>query len=271
MLFLAQQNVKPLVSLSRKPLSMPKRPAVPALADQNAAAGGIATLDRALSLLTCFSAAQPALSLADLAGRTRISKSTVLRMLASLAHAHMAQRLPDGRWTVGAEVERLHRVFAASFSLESAVMPALQALVDSTQESAAYYVPHGAQRLCLYRVDSPRPVRDNQKPGDLLPLDRGAGGRILQAYAALLAGKTGHGADDTLGAKIRREQVVVLIGDRVPELAGLAAPVFGADGTLAGAVTLTMPAERLDRGYALPVQMAGRSITNHLGGRWPSP
>ena len=58
---------------------------------------------------------------------------------------------------------------------------------------------------------------------------------------------------------------------RSPELAGLAAPVFGADGTLAGAVTLTMPVERLDRAYALPVQMAGRSITNHLGGRWPAP
>lgn len=249
---------------------MPKRPAVPALADQNAAEGGIATLDRALSLLTCFTASQPVLTLAELAGRTRISKSTVLRMLASLAHAHMAQRLPDGRWTVGAEVERLHRVFAASFSLESAVMPALQALVDATQESAAYYVPHGNVRLCLYRVDSPRPVRDNQKPGDLLPLDRGAGGRILQAYAAAQAGTAGHGGDHTLGARIRREQMVVLIGDRVPELAGLAAPVFGADGNLAGAVTLTMPTERLDRAYALPVQMAARSITNNLGGRWPT-
>ncbi len=251
---------------------MPKRPAVPALADQNAAEGGIATLDRALSLLHCFSAAQPVQTLAELAGRSRISKSTVLRMLASLAHAHMAQRLPDGRWTVGAEVERLHRVFAASFSLESVVMPALQALVDATQESAAYYVPHGTQRLCLYRVDSPRPVRDNQKPGDLLPLDRGAGGRILQAYGGRDGGGVGgHAGDGTLGAKIRREQVVVLVGDRVPELAGLAAPVFGADGTLAGAVTLTMPTERLDRGYALPVQMAGRAITERIGGRYPSP
>ena len=245
MLFCRLQNVN-FTAFSK----MPRRPAVLALADQNAAEGGIGTLDRALSLLACFTAAQPVLSLAELAGRSRISKSTVLRMLASLAHAHMAQKLPDGRWTVGAEVERLHRVFAASFSLEQAVMPALQALVDATQESAAYYVPHGEQRLCLYRVDSPRPVRDNQKPGDLLPLDRGAGGRVLLAYAG---GVGGHAGDGTLGARIRREQMVVLVGDRVPELAGLAAPVFGADGGLAGAVTLTMPVERLDRGYALPV------------------
>lgn len=244
---------------------MPKRPAVPALADQNAAEGGIATLDRALSLLACFSAAQPVLTLAELALRSRISKSTILRMLASLAHAHMATRLPDGRWTVGAEVERLHRVFAASFSLEDAVMPALQALVDATRESAAYYVPHGDRRLCLYRVDSPRPIRDHQKAGDLLPLDRGAGGRIFQAY------RQNPDGDAALGAGIRREQVVVLTGDRVPEIAGLASPVFGADGKLAGAVTLTMPTERLDRAHILPVQAAGRSITKSLGGRYPSP
>lgn len=245
---------------------MPKRPAVPALADQNAAEGGIATLDRALSLLACFSAAQPVLTLAELAGRTRISKSTILRMLASLAHAHLAQRLPDGRWTVGAEVERLHRVFAASFSLEDVVMPALQALVDATHESAAYYVPHGSQRLCLYRIESPRPVRDNLKPGDLLPMDRGAGGRVLQAYADDDAP-----SDDALRTRIRREQVVVLVGDRVPELAGLAAPVFGPDGALAGAVTLTMPSNRLDPAHAEPVQAAGRAITRGLGGRFPAP
>ncbi|WP_198971215.1 IclR family transcriptional regulator [Xylophilus sp. ASV27] len=240
---------------------MPRRAAQPALADQNAAEGGIATLDRALSLLGAFTTAQHALTLAALAEHTRIYKSTVLRMLASLEHAHLVQRLPDGRYALGAEVERLHRVFAASFSLESVVTPVLRALVDETQESAAFYVPRGDRRLCLYRVSSPRPVRDNLQPGDLLPLDRGAGGRILQAYS---------GARDALSAKIRREQVVVLVGDRVPELAGLGAPVFDAAGALAGALTLTMPTERLDPRHAEPLRQAARRITAQLGGVYPA-
>ena len=241
---------------------MPRRPAQAAIADENAAEGGIATLDRALSLLGCFTPAQPVLSLAELAARSRITKSTVLRMLASLAHAHLVLRLPDGRFSLGGEVERLHRVFSASISLEAVVMPALRTLVDMTQESAAFYVPRGDQRLCLYRIDSPRPVRDHMRVGDLLPIDRGAGGRILQAYS---------GGGGTLGERIRHEQMVVLVGDRLPELAGLGAPVFGADGALIGAVTLTMPAERLDRNYGKPVQQAARRITTALGGRWPDP
>jgi DNA-binding IclR family transcriptional regulator len=239
---------------------MPRRAAVPALADQNAAAGGIATLDRALSLLGAFANADPVLTLAQLAERTRLYKSTVLRMLASLEHAHLVQRLPDGRYALGSEVARLHHVFAASFSLEALVMPVLRDLVAQTQESAAFYLPRGAQRLCLCRVDSPRPVRDHMQAGDLLPLAHGAGGRILQAFS---------GAKGAWADQARREQLVVLSGDRVQEIAGIGAPVFDAAGKLYASLTLTMPAERLLPEQAPLVREAAARITGLLGGRYP--
>jgi DNA-binding IclR family transcriptional regulator len=241
---------------------MPRRSALPALADQNAAEGGIATLDRALSLLGAFTASTPVLGLAELSERTQIYKSTVLRMLASLEHANLVHRQPGGRYALGVEVKRLHQVFESSFSLESVVMPVLQELVDKTKESAAFYVRQGDQRLCLYRVHSPRPVRDHMQPGDLLPLDRGAGGRILMAYA---------GAKGAVYSKIRREQCVVLVGDRVPELAGIGTPVFDASGAMVGAITLTMPAERLNRDDAQFVRVAARHMTTMLGGAYPPP
>jgi len=56
------------------------------------------------------------------------------------------------------------------------------------------------------------------------------------------------------------------VGDRSPDLAGIAAPVFGATGNLAGAVTLTMPANRFRKGYASAVKSAAREITSKLGG-----
>jgi DNA-binding IclR family transcriptional regulator len=241
---------------------MPRKAALPALADQNAAPGGIATLDRALSLLTVFTARNPAPTLAQLAEGTQLYKSTVLRMLASLEHAHLVYRLPDGRYSLGAEVERLHQVHAASFSLEAVVMPVLRALVAQTRESAAYYVRQGDQRLCLYRVDSPRPVRDHMRVGDLLPLDRGAGGRVLRAYTG------GRGA---LYARIRREGLVALAGDRVPEIASVAAPVFGPGAELLGSLTLIMPSERLDPGFNKPVLLAAQKLTAVLGGAAPTP
>jgi DNA-binding IclR family transcriptional regulator len=241
--------------------TVPKKSSTLSLADQNAAAGGVAAVDRALSLLDVFSAAEPLLTLAELAARTRLHKSTALRMLASLVHAHLVQRRPDGRYALGAGIARLHSIQAASFSLEAVIMPELRHLVALTQESAAFHVQQGeAHRICLHRVDSPRPVRDHMKVGDLLPLDRGAGGRVLQAFS---------GEKGELYDRIRREQVVVLLGDRLPELAGLAAPVFAADGSLFGALTITMPAERFDASYDRAVMAAARRLTTLLGGVYP--
>lgn len=235
---------------------MPRRPASPALADENAADGGVATLDRALSILRVFTTARPQATLAEIAAYTRVSKSTLLRMLASLAHAQWVLRLDDGRYALGAEVERLQRVRAATHTLEPLVMPALRALSAQTGESASFYVRQGAQRLCLLRVDSPRPVRDHLRVGDLLPLDRGAAGRVLLAF---------DGARGATSARIRREGVAVLAGDRVPEIAGVAAPVFGAEGRLAGALTLSMPVERLRPGLAAPVVAAAAALSARLG------
>lgn len=237
---------------------MPKKAALPALADENAAEGGIATLDRALSLLGAFTAANPTPTLAEIADHARVYKSTVLRMLASLEHAYVVQRRADGRYALGSEVERLQRVHALSFSLEAIAMPVLQKLADETRESASYYVPRGDQRLCLFRVDSPQPVRDHRRPGELLPLDQGAGGRVLLAYS---------GARGSLYARIRREGVAVLSGDRNPEVSGIAAPVFGPGDVLDGALTLTMPSERLDPALARNVVEAAERLSRMLGGR----
>jgi DNA-binding IclR family transcriptional regulator len=236
---------------------MPRRSRIPARADEHAADGGVGTLDRALSILAAFTQDQPTPSLAQLAQATRLHKSTLLRMLASLVHAHLVIRLADGRYALGAEVERLQRVRAASVSTESLVMPVLQALAEQTGESSSYWVRQGDQRLCLFRVESSRPVRDHLHTGALLPLQRGAGGRVILAFS---------GARGAVYAALRREGVAVMAGDRDPEVAGVAAPVFDADGALAGAITLSMPAQRLQAQWAGPVKAAAQRLTRLLGG-----
>ena len=66
----------------------------------------------------------------------------------------------------------------------------------------------------LHRVDSDQPLRDHVKAGDLLPLNRGAGGRVLMAFG---------GTKGALYSRIRRDEVLVIEGDRTPELAGISA------------------------------------------------
>lgn len=228
------------------------------------APGGAAAADRALALLAAFRAGDGALSLAELAQRTGLYKSTALRLIASLEHARLLQRLPEGGYVLGSEIARLHAIHAASFSLDHLVLPELQRLVKATGESAAYHVRQGegreAVRLCLYRVDSPHPVRDHIRAGDVLPVDRGTGGRILMAFDPALARRV-RPADRALLAAIRQRGFHAATGDRLAEVAGISAPVFHADGTLAAALTLTMPSHRYDERYVKHVLEAARRLT----------
>lgn len=224
-----------------------------------APSGGVVAVDRALLLLKSFEDGDNALSLAELAARTQQHKSTVLRLLASLQQFGFMQRDAQGRYRLGPEVARLARLYTGSFSLEEAVLPVLHALVDKTRESAAFHVRQGEQRLCLYRVDSPQPIRDHISAGDLLPLDRGAGGRVLMAFA---------GAPGAVCAKARRERVVALKGDRAEGVAGVSAPVFGASGELVGALTLSLPVQRYKAGLPAVVRAAAKRLTESLGGEF---
>lgn len=241
---------------------MPRKAAQPSVADEHAAPGGAAAVDRALSLLAAYRAGDGALSVTELAERTRLYKSTVLRLLASLAHAGLLQRGEDGRWMLGHEVARLGALHAASFSLEDVALPVMRELVARTRESASFHVRQGDQRVCLLRVDSPQLLRDHVRAGDVLPLDRGAGGRVLLAFG---------GARGRMYDRIRADGHAVLVGDRVSGLVGISAPVWQADGVLAGALTLTLPETRQRSAWVDALCAAADKITRRLGGARPAP
>lgn len=239
---------------------MPRKAAQSSVADQDAAPGGAAAVDRALSLLAAFRPGDAVLTLAELASRTQLYKSTALRLLASLEHAGLVQRHGESGYGLGPGLVRLHALYAAAFSLDAQLLPVLRDLVARTRESAAFHVRQGDQRLCLLRVDSPQLLRDHVRAGDRLPLHRGAGGRVLLAFS---------GARGRLYAQIRRDGYLLRTGDRVEGLTGISAPVWGPGGTLAGALTLTLPEQRLQPGFVEAVRQAAARATRALGGHAP--
>ena len=234
---------------------MPRKPSVASVADEQAAPGGAAAVDRALTLLSAFKTADHSLSVTELAERTKLYKSTALRLLASLAHGGFMQKTPAGRWALGPEIARLASLYTASFSLEDVVLPVMKQLVAQTGESVALHVKQGGHRLCLFRVDSPQLLRDHVRAGDLLPLDRGAGGRVLMAYS---------GAPGQVYDRVRRDGYILTVNDRVPGLVGVSAPVWKNGTELVGALTLTVPENRYQVRFVKTLRDAAAVLCQQL-------
>jgi DNA-binding IclR family transcriptional regulator len=221
---------------------------------------GVASVDKALGVLCLFTPLKPELTLAQIASETGLYKSTALRMLASLENAGLVIKKMDGKYILGRSIAVLHSAYQENASLENIAMPILRMLMESTQESAAFHVRQGDKRLCLFRVDSNQALRDHIKTGDLLPLDKGAGGKVLMAF---------EGATGKIFTKIREEMLLAISGDRVKEMAGISAPVFNNQGLL-GVITLTMPTYRMLDKQKKMVRDSAKRLTESLGGTFKS-
>ena len=223
----------------------------------------VEAVERALGILDAFDAQHPSLSLADLARRTGLNPSTILRLAASLMRFGHLRRSPDGRYALGPRLLQLGSLYRQGFNLEEYVRPALGHLAASTGETAAFYIRDGAERVCLFRHQAQTPIRHHVDEGARLPMDRGASAHVLRAFA--------QGAEPADGAEVRCRGYAVSLGERDPESAAIAAPVFGVDGVLLGALGIAALLSRMllndQVALAILVVQAADHVTEVLGGK----
>jgi DNA-binding IclR family transcriptional regulator len=200
---------------------------------------GVAAVERALSVLAAFQSGDDALALAEISRRTGLYKSTALRLLGSLERWGYVRRLESGRYAVGAEPARLSRLYQQSFRVADVVVPILKELSAESGETASYYVREGNSRVCLHRVEPARAVRVALHEGDRLPLEKGASGKVLRAFGSTAAARL----DPALSA-VRAQLQATSFGERDPNAAAVACPVFGTMQELKGALALAGPRER---------------------------
>lgn len=226
--------------------------------------GGVEAVDRALKILEAFASEREELALHQLARVTGLHKTTILRIAASLERHGYLRRTGNGIFRLGPMPWRLGGVYRRNFNVGDAVRPILDQLVEATEESASYYVREDEVRVCLYRRNSPRPVRHHIDEGEHLPLERGSGGHVLLAFA---------GRQGAVYDQVRKTGFHVSAGERDPDVAGLAAAVFNGDGECCGVLVLSGLKSRFTREATarfLPLLLdAARQLTADLGGLWP--
>lgn len=225
------------------------------------APAGVAAVERAISIINAFQPGDVALSLHELAERTGLYKSTILRLIATLIGAHCMQRLDDGRYQLGSTLLHWGGLYQSSLRLEDHVVPTLRSLVQKTGEGASFFIRENDVRVCLFRVDSPHTVRDHVRVGDIVPLEKGAAGRVLLAFQSMDRAAIRAMADNL---------VIVTVGERETEIAAVAIPVFGYSNTLAGALALSGPVARFNAEVietaTRTLYEAAEQLTRKLGG-----
>jgi DNA-binding IclR family transcriptional regulator len=188
-------------------------------------------VERALMLLQCFGSAGETRTLASLARQSGLYKSTILRIANSMCKMGFLIRDDSGLFALGPEIGRLGSLSRMSVDVEAIMRPALRALTAATRETASFYVRDGRYRMCLFRENSPRAVRHHLDEGRRRPLTSGAAGQVLRAYSK-------HAKDPEL-AFVRRHGWAISKGERNPDLAAIAAPIFNREKELLGALAIS--------------------------------
>jgi DNA-binding IclR family transcriptional regulator len=222
--------------------------------------GGVAAVERALSILDAFGEADDTLTLAILAKRTGLYKSTILRLCKSLEKHGYLLRAADGSYRLGAKLLYLGSLYQRHFRTGDVVVPILREVAQQVHEGASFYVRDEDSRVCLHRVDATRSVRDSVHEGDRLPLMLGAAGHVLSAFS------NGRGARYD---EVRKNMYAASFGERDPETAAVACPVFGPQQRLIGALSISGPRYRIEAevDHLLPALLKyGRELTRVLGG-----
>ena len=222
---------------------------------------GVASVERAIAIMRAFAPEDRGLELAQIADRSGLHKSTILRLLQTLLRHRFVVRSGDSRYALGPALLQLGAIYQANHDVADVLIPVMRGLAASTGESVTYYVPDGDMRVCAHRVESHHPLRYIVRLGDSLPLGVGSGGRVLAAF---------QGGRGTLHASIRQRMWHAAFGERDPDVSGLAAPVFGRGNSLVGTIIVAGPSVRVTQAFATrmcrPLLEAAAEVTAGLGG-----
>ncbi|MFC1397940.1 IclR family transcriptional regulator [Acinetobacter lactucae] len=200
---------------------------------------GVAAVDRALLILDAFDVDSPVLSLAEISRRTKLYKSTILRLLSSLERHGYVVRNEDGQFSLGITPLKLSRIYQNSFNLKDVIYPILERITKETGETSSFYILDHDKRVVLFRIEPVRSVKVSISEGDTFPVNVGASGKILRAFS-----QTEIEVDETL-QQIQNQFWASSFGERDPETSSLSVPVFSNGKQLQGALTISGPSERL--------------------------
>jgi DNA-binding IclR family transcriptional regulator len=222
--------------------------------------GGTDSAVRVADVLALFTTGDGAKGVSAISRELGFSKAVVHRILQSLAaRDFVTQDAARRRYKLGPAAVALGLRALRESDLRRAARPELEALRAGTRETSTLSELVGDRRVYVSQLLSPQEVHMSVELGTLYPLHAGSSGKAILAFLSpadqerVVARPLERRTDNTITqlpilldelAIIAHLGYAVSRGERLPDAASVAAPVFDVDGQVIGSISVCGPVRR---------------------------
>ena len=247
---------------------------------------GLTSVRNAARLLKVFRSREGELGVSELARRLDLGKSTVHRLLTTLAaEGLIEQDRRSGGYRLGLIMFELGEAVRVHLDLHVAAGPVLATLREQTGESTQVGVLDGSEVVYVDRAESSQSLRLFTETGRRVPVHCTSSGKVLLAHLPEehlqhllpdlpLPALTPYTITDPARlqlelAKVRRRGWGEAVNERELGVASVAAPIRDATGAVVAAIGIGAPTVRLGgvrrRQLGRLVVDAGQAVSRRLG------
>jgi IclR family transcriptional regulator, acetate operon repressor len=219
---------------------------------------GTQAVDRAARLLSEVVHSADPMTFTGLSTSTGLAKSTTSRLLLALERNGLVRRDGHGRFLPGEMFVSFAWRGGAEAGLVAVAQPFLERLGQATGETINLGVASNGMVEQIAQVDSTYLIGGTNWIGMSVPLYCSALGKVLLAYGAAqlspgpLERRTGKTICTEVAlradlASVRARGYAVTDEELEPGLIAVATPIYGYDGTVVAALSVSAPANRMSR------------------------
>lgn len=245
----------------------------------------LSSVSNALRILKSFSTFEPTKRVSELATALGLAKSTVSRLLTTLAHEGFVEKDPrTGEYRLGLAVLTLGGIVTNELEIHKETSPVMHELVIETGETAHLAVLDGLSTIYIHKEECSHPVRILTHLGRKNPAQCTGSGKVLLAYdednlveeiiEQGLKAYTPKSITDPVKLReemawIREQGYAVSTEELTEGTRSVAAPILDYTGKVVASINVVGPIQRM-KDYKIPdiarkVKRAGKEASERLG------
>lgn len=243
------------------------------------------TVEKALGILDIVGEAKKPMSASEIARIARTPISTTYKMLSTMAEMEYIEFDETTKfYQTGTKVLRFASNLNESRSINQVAFPIMLTVAEQTKETVHLGVPEEYHGVFLEKVNSPHTVGVQTRIGTRIPFNIGATSKAMMAFLPegrfqdfcenFLDDGTETGKRAVAKAIEQRESIrqagyAVTFEEVNPNVAAVAAPVFGFGNMLLGSMAIAGPCERFTEDaitrYIPLIKEACKTLSKKLG------